>query len=88
MGATHIINSLEENPTEVINSVYGGVDIAYEAEGVQPTLTSATQVDKKGGQVIIIAIFGKQAEVEMFLVVAHEINIEGSLAYCHIFPVI
>lgn len=86
VGATHIINSLEENPTEVINSVYGGVDIAYEAAGVQPTLTSATQVVKKGGQVMIIAVFGKPAEVDLFLVVAHEINIKGSLAYCHIFP--
>jgi (R,R)-butanediol dehydrogenase / meso-butanediol dehydrogenase / diacetyl reductase len=86
VGATHIINSLEEDPTSVIHSTYGGVDVAYEAAGVQPTLTSAIQVVKKGGEVMVIAVFGKPAEVDMFALVAHEITIKGSLAYRHIFP--
>ena len=86
VGATHIINSLEEDATETIKAAYGAVDVAYEAAGVQPTFTSATQVVKKGGEVMIISVFGKPAEVDLFRVVANEINIKGSLAYRHIFP--
>lgn len=86
VGATDIINSLEEDPTKTIKSVFGGVDVAYEAAGVQATFTSATKVVKKGGEVMVIAVFEKPAQVDLFMVVSNEISIKGTLAYRHIFP--
>ena len=50
----------------------GGVDAVFEAVGIQSTLTSGTQVLKNGGTLIVIALFGKPAELNVFDLVVRE----------------
>lgn len=88
VGATYIINSLEENPTEKILSLHeNGVDIAYEAAGAEITFTTALNVLKKRGQLMVIAAFGKPISLDVTQhLLMKEINITASFAYCNIFP--
>ncbi|MCU9614589.1 2,3-butanediol dehydrogenase [Caldibacillus lycopersici] len=86
VGATHIINSLEENCVSIILSEYGGVDVAYEVAGVQATLTSAASVVKKGGEIRVISLFSAPAEIDLFSLIVREISITTSCAYHHVFP--
>lgn len=80
------INSAKEDAAAVILSATGGVDVAYEAAGVQPTLTSALKAVKKGGEVMIIAAFAEPPKVDMFEMMIKEANLTSILAYRHIFP--
>lgn len=86
IGADVTINSLEENATEKILATFGFVDVAYDCAGVEPTLTSAIAVTKKGGQVMILAIFAEPPKVDLFSCTAKDITLQTSLAYSHIFP--
>ncbi|WP_075981219.1 2,3-butanediol dehydrogenase [Bacillus massilinigeriensis] len=86
VGATHIINSLEENPEEVIISEYGGVNVAYEVAGVQQTLTNSINVLKKGGEVMVISLFSEPAKIDLFSMINRDISIKTSCVYRHIFP--
>ncbi|MBB3109590.1 (R,R)-butanediol dehydrogenase/meso-butanediol dehydrogenase/diacetyl reductase [Paenibacillus phyllosphaerae] len=79
------INSLKQNATEIILAA-GGVHVAYEAAGVQPTLTSAVSSVKQGGEVMIIAAFAQPAQINMFELMVKEANVTSILAYRHIFP--
>lgn len=86
VGADMTINSLEENATDNIIAAFGLVDVAYDCAGVEPTLSSAIAVTKKGGQVMILAIFAEPPKVDLFSCTAKDITIKTSLAYSHIFP--
>ncbi|GAK40652.1 2,3-butanediol dehydrogenase [Paenibacillus urinalis] len=79
------INSLKDNPVDIINDA-GGVEVAYEAAGVQPTFNSALSVVKKGGEVMVIAAFAQNPTVDMMQLMTKEANITSILAYRHIFP--
>lgn len=86
VGATNLINSSVDNPTYEIKSKYGNVDIAYEAAGVQQTLTSAEKVIKRNGEIMVISLYGKPAEVNLLSLVTKGANIKGSIGYHQMFP--
>jgi len=88
MGASHIINSLEETPSEVIFAQYGGVDVAYEAAGVQASLTESIKSVKKGGEVKVISIYSQPIEVNLSSMVMREINLSTSFVYRDTFPIV
>ncbi|MCM3782151.1 2,3-butanediol dehydrogenase [Neobacillus mesonae] len=79
------INSLKDNPNDIIAAA-GGVEVAYEAAGVQPTFSSALSVVKKGGEVMVIAAFAEAPKVDIMELMTKEANITSILAYRHIFP--
>jgi (R,R)-butanediol dehydrogenase / meso-butanediol dehydrogenase / diacetyl reductase len=87
VGASTVINSLEEDVASKVLSICDkGVDIAYEAAGVEATFNSALSVLKKGGQLMVIALYSKPITFNVNLVVARELKITASLAYRHIYP--
>lgn len=87
VGATLAINSMEESVEDKVASLYErGMDFAFEAAGAQPTFTSAMNVLKKGGQLMILSIFTQPIEVNALDIVVKEINISGFLGYRHVFP--
>lgn len=79
------INSLKLNATEIIQAA-GGVHVAYEAAGVQPTLSSAVSSVKQGGEVMIIAAFAQPTQINISELMVKEANVTSILAYRHIFP--
>lgn len=87
VGASTVINSLEEDVAAKVHTLCDqGVDIAYEAAGVEATFNSALSVLKKGGQLMIIALFSKPITFNANLVVVRELKVSASLAYRHIHP--
>lgn len=87
VGATLTINSMDESVEEKVASLFEhGIDFAFEAAGVQATFTSAMNVLKKGGQLMILSIFAQPVEMSAMDLVVREINISGFLGYRHIFP--
>lgn len=80
------VNSAKVNATEVILQQSGGIDVAYEAAGVQPTMDSAVAVIKKGGEVVVIAAIPNPLQVNFFELLVKEANLTATLAYRHISP--
>lgn len=80
------VNSSKVDATEVINEQSGGIDIAFEAAGVQPTMDSAVSIVKKGGQVVVIAAIAEPLKVDFFQLLVKEATVTATLAYRHIFP--
>lgn len=82
-----MINSMEEDVTKKVLSMFDkGIDIAYEAAGVEATFTSALNVLKKGGQLMVIAAFAKPVSLNVSQLLIGELKVTASLAYRHIFP--
>ncbi|TKH44680.1 butanediol dehydrogenase [Paenibacillus terrae] len=87
VGATVVINSANEDVTAQILSLHEyGVDIAYEAAGVQATFTSGLEVLKKGGQLVVVAAYAKPVTLDVNSILIKEVSIRTSIAYRHIFP--
>ncbi|RKN85917.1 2,3-butanediol dehydrogenase [Paenibacillus ginsengarvi] len=86
VGATFTINSAKENAAAKILELTGGVDVAYEAAGVQATFNDAMTVIKKGGEIMVIAAFAKQPQIDLLQLMVKEANVTSILAYRHIFP--
>lgn len=87
VGASSVVNSLEADATtEILAQHANGVDVAFEAAGAQATFTSALEVIKKGGQLLIIAGYASPVTLDVNSILVKEISIKTSLAYHHIFP--
>lgn len=87
IGATRAVNSLDEKVEEVVQQLFPyGVDVSYEAAGAQATFTSAINVLKKGGQLMVISAFAAPVEIDMIAVLIGELKIQASFAYRHVFP--
>lgn len=89
LGATHMINPLEQNVAEFIRELTGnGADVCFEAAGVEPTLTSALDSVKVGGQVLIVSLWEKNPAIALNSLVFKEVNIKGIICYRDIFPTV
>ena len=87
LGATAVINGNSENiPETIMELTNGGVSVAYECAGVQPTMTSAVACVKQGGQVMAIAVFGKPVAIDMGQLLFKGADVTSRLAYRHVFP--
>ncbi|AXI10431.1 butanediol dehydrogenase [Oceanobacillus zhaokaii] len=89
LGATHVINPMEENAEEKIMAITGkGVEVAFEAAGAQPTFTSALAALRKKGTLLVVAGFSKEVSIDPNALLFKEAKIEFSLAYANDFPTV
>ncbi|WP_269410002.1 2,3-butanediol dehydrogenase [Lentibacillus daqui] len=87
LGATTVIDGMRNDIVETIQQVTnGGVSVAYECAGVQPTMTNAIASVKQGGQVMAIAVFAQPVSIEMGQLMFKAADITSTLAYRHVFP--
>ncbi|MCZ8532200.1 2,3-butanediol dehydrogenase [Psychrobacillus psychrodurans] len=87
LGATTIINGMRDDIVETIHELTdGGVSVAFECAGAQPTMTSAVASVKQGGQVMAIAVFAKPVSIDMGQLMFKAADITSTLAYRHVFP--
>lgn len=58
MGATHLVNAKQDDPVTAIKDLTGGkgVDYAFEAIGLPPTIEQAYAVTRKGGKCVVIGV--------------------------------
>jgi len=87
LGATTVLNGMRDDIVETIHQLTnGGVRVAYECAGAQPTMTNAVASVKQGGQVMAIAVFAKPVAIEMGQLMFKAADITSTLAYRHVFP--
>ncbi len=88
LGAHHAINPDRDDLTQTVQKLTGGngADTVFEAVGSSETLALTTSLVKRGGTILLIGYTGKDFEpFSLSTVTLSELNVLGSLAYCHDF---
>ena len=88
MGATHTLNPLNVDVVQTVlaETNGNGVDVSFEAAGVEATVATAISATKRKGCVLVLALFMEPVAVNMFEALAKEITIKPTLAYVNEFP--
>lgn len=82
VGATHTVNSGNEDPIKYIQQYYpDGVDRTFEVAGVPITVEQAIGSTRARGMVTIVSIFEKPLEFNPMLLTASGVRIASTLAY-------
>ena len=82
LGATDIVNAACENLATVAN----GVDVAFEAVGIQSTLDGALASVRKGGRVVLVGLSNGQISLDGFDIVNRELELIASVGYRDTYP--
>jgi L-iditol 2-dehydrogenase len=82
MGATKTLNS-KEDVVKIIRSEAGfeGVDVAFEAVGIEASLRTCMDVIRKGAKVVVIGVFGEESKIKSANVQDWEMEMIGTLMY-------
>ncbi len=83
LGATRVINPKKEDPVKTLltEKPYEGWDVIFEAVGIETTIRQALDIVRKGGQVVVVGVFGDETKVIMGNVQDRETEIIGTLMY-------
>ena len=82
-----IVDPSKVNVVEYIKEqTDGGVNVSYEVTGVPAVLEQALEVAEKDGELMIVSIWEKPAEIDPNQVVIQERTIRGVIAYRDVFP--
>lgn len=82
-GFEYVINPNLDDLAEKILEVFGPdkMDIIFECVGVQDTITQAVENARKGSDIVIVGVFGKQPQVNLGFVQDRELTLIGTLMY-------
>lgn len=82
LGATHIINSGEQDPVQAIREIVPeGVDVSFEVAGVGPTFTQSIDATRARGTAVIVSIFARPIEWNPIQLTNTGVKITSSIAY-------
>lgn len=83
LGAAYIVNPAKENLKEYIKNNFPsrGIDLIFECVGVASTVQETIEIARKGSQIIVVGVFGKEVPIKMGWVQDHELNLLGSCSY-------
>jgi len=77
-GASHAINSKDEDAAARIHSITGGVSAVIDFVGSDLSTGFATNLLRKGGRYIIVGLYGGELNHPLPMMVLMERNIQGS----------
>lgn len=85
MGADHVVNTREKDFGEALVEAYGPdkADVIYECAGSDITMEQAIQNARKGSTIILVAVFGKRASVDLAKLNDSELDLNTSMMYRH-----
>jgi (R,R)-butanediol dehydrogenase / meso-butanediol dehydrogenase / diacetyl reductase len=82
LGATHVINSGDVDPVQVIREVCSnGVDVAFEVAGVAPTFKQAIDATKARGNMMVVSIFARPIEWNPIQLTNSGVNLMTTICY-------
>lgn len=85
LGADHVVNTRDKDFGEALLEVYGPdkADVIYECAGSDITMEQAIQNARKGSTIILVAVFGKRASVDLAKLNDSELDLNTSMMYRH-----
>ena len=83
VGIDATCNVGQDNFAEKVKEFFGdeGFDVAFEAVGVEASLDDAVQHIQKGGDIVVLGVFGDRPRVDMSVVGDRELSLIGTLMY-------
>ena len=83
VGIDIVCNLKDQKLADVARQAFGdeGFDVAFEAVGVEGALDDAIQNIQKGGEIVVLGVFGERPRVDMSTVGDREISLIGTLMY-------
>lgn len=84
-GIPNTSNASKESLADASKRVFGrdGFDVAFEAVGVEATIDAAVETIQKGGEIVVIGVFGENPRIDLSVVGDRELSLIGTLMYKH-----
>lgn len=82
-GFERVVNTAKEDLGQAIDEYFGvrKADVILECVGVQPTITQAVNLARKGSTIVVVGVFGEKPVVDLGLVQDRELSLIGTLMY-------
>lgn len=85
--ADKIINSQKQNVVKEINNLTkDGVDITFEAVGMESTAEMSLEITRRDGTVVLLGVFESPSKLNLMHLVKKELNVRGSWTCALSFP--
>jgi len=83
VGIDFVCNVATESFADKVKAAFGseGFSVAFEAAGVEASLNDAVQFIEKGGDIVVVGVFGTRPRVDMSVVGDRELSLIGTLMY-------
>ncbi|MCD7806709.1 MAG: alcohol dehydrogenase catalytic domain-containing protein [Lachnospiraceae bacterium] len=84
-GADYAVNTKNQDFTQSLVDAFGPdkADVIYEAAGTDITMNQAIRGARKGSKIILVAVFGKMATVDLAVLNDHELDLDTTMMYRH-----
>lgn len=84
-GADFVVNTKEKDFGEALLKNFGPdkADVIYECAGSDITMNQAIRYARKGSVIILVAVFGKMANVDLAVLNDHELDLNTTMMYRH-----
>ena len=85
VGADYAVNTLHRDFGEAMLEAYGPdkADVIFECAGSDITMEQAIQNARKGSMIVLVAVFGKRASVDLAKLNDSELDLNTSMMYRH-----
>lgn len=85
LGADRVVNTKSEDYAIALRETFGSdnADVIYECAGTDITMDQAIQNARKGSTIILVAVFGKRACVDLAKLNDSELDLNTSMMYRH-----
>ncbi len=85
VGVDYTVNTLKEDYAEALLRAFGPdkADVIYECAGTDITMDQAIQNARKGSTIILVAVFGKKAVIDLAKLNDSELDLNTSMMYRH-----
>jgi L-iditol 2-dehydrogenase len=84
-GADFAFNTLHKDFGEAMVESFGPdkADVIYDCAGNDITMGQAIRYARKGSKIILVAVFAKEAHVDLFTLNDHELDLDTTMMYRH-----
>ena len=85
LGADYVVNTMKKDYAEELAAAFGPdkADVVYECAGSDITMDQAIQNARKGSMIVLVAVFGKKASVDLAKLNDSELDLNTSMMYRH-----
>lgn len=85
LGADYAVNTMKKDYKEELLAAFGEdkADVIYECAGSDITMDQAIQNARKGSMIVLVAVFGKMANIDLAKLNDSELDLNTSMMYRH-----